>query len=84
MQNGTQQKTLTIFISCACDTSGYKLPESAAGSGNTGLSGQNYNQQAFANGGKQPQTVQEEMGISLSNNFNLANTKAEAKGEENL
>ncbi|CAO1613783.1 unnamed protein product [Parajaminaea phylloscopi] len=60
---------------------GYKIPESAAGSGQTGLSGQS---KAVADGGRQPETLQEEMGVTLGNNFNLANTKAETKGEENL
>lgn len=59
------------------------MPESVPGTGQTGLSGQNYNQGPLASGQKQPETLQEEMGITTGNNFNLANTKAEAKGEEN-
>lgn len=63
---------------------GYKLPESVPGAGNTGISGQNYNQQAFAEGHGAQKTVQEEEGQSLGGNFSLGSTKAESKGEENL
>lgn len=63
---------------------GYKLPESVPGAGESGISGQNTNQEALANGGRQPQTLNEEMGQTLPSNFTLANTKAESKGEDHL
>jgi hypothetical protein len=63
---------------------GYKLPESVPGAGESGISGQNTNQEALANGGRQPQTLNEEVGQTLPSNFTLANTKAESKGEDHL
>lgn len=59
------------------------MPESVPGAGNSGLSGQNYNQESYAAGHGSQQTVQEEVGQSLGGNYSLGSVQADTKGQEN-